>query len=891
MLSFARTKIQPPRQRPGMLQARPALDARLAEALATQRLVLVCAAAGYGKTSALARQVDALPEGTALAWVSCDAGDSPLRLFQCLISALEPFDPPWRVEPEALMAGAVGDGTPASRSRGLRAMVAELINALDACEVPHGVVVVDDLHRIEHPAVYEFLDLLLERLTPRWTLAIASRQEPPIALARLRALGELAEFRLDDLRFERDEARALVTSAGLDAATADALFERTQGWPVALRLAMHVLAGARGAAIAAQATAIDRPMFDFLAAEVFDRMAPDQREFLLQTSLLPELTASRCAALTGDPQAAMRLERIERAGLAVSTLAGTELTLRLHDLLREALERRLVQERPDALPGLCARAAASEPDPTRRIDFLLRACDHDGAARVLYQHAPVLLTLGQMSGVERLLERFPPGRAGAAPRLQHVRGLLAWARWDFKAMRDAMQHAEAGYLAAGEDDQALLALGYQAVALNAFGQAEQISPRLLALDRRTLSQERHLIVVLACLWHAMDLGELQQVGPLLDEMMDLLETTPDLSLWYRAHTIPRLNGLPGTADALDRYVEGVMRLTADTPSPLRAMARAQQALRELWQGHVDAAEAGLAAARADAQWLGDPPNVRGVLQLVETLVATARGEREAALDAARRMIDQHPVQRGPWSLAGNLFYAARAAAAFDDLPALVDHVDQLEGLRDRVPPSMVKLLRPLQGLRSWLEGDRAEAMRAWSEAIEVEDQTDRLGSSVEWRLRLAAALVLQGRDRDAVATLAPAAARVAGHAGVGGVLLARQALGVLAEAAAAGRLGAALGATVLAWRGLVQAAARREGATVVDACDGSGGSIGGLSSREIDVLQRIAAGDSNKLIARAFDLSPHTVKRHVANILDKLDLRSRGQAAAWYRDHGASVRH
>ncbi len=56
-----------------------------------------------------------------------------------------------------------------------------------------------------------------------------------------------------------------------------------------------------------------------------------------------------------------------------------------------------------------------------------------------------------------------------------------------------------------------------------------------------------------------------------------------------------------------------------------------------------------------------------------------------------------------------------------------------------------------------------------------------------------------------------------------------------------------------------------------------------LSLREEEVLARIAAGDSNKLIARAFDLSPHTVKRHVANILDKLGAASRGQAAAWYR--------
>jgi LuxR family transcriptional regulator, maltose regulon positive regulatory protein len=411
---FARTKIQPPRPRPGHWQARPLLEARVAEALSTQRLVLVQAAAGYGKTSLLARQAQALPAGTALAWVSCDLGDSPLGLFQCLVGALEPFDLPWRVEPEALMAAAAGDGTPAARNRALRTMVAALINALDACDVPHGVIVVDDLHRIDHAEVHDFLDLLLERFTPRWTLALATRHEPPIALSRLRALGEVTEFRLEDLRFERDETPSLLCGAGLDSATAEALFERTQGWPVALSL--HSMTGPRAVpatALPLAAQALERPMFEFLAAEVFDRMAPDLRRFLLQTSLLPELSAARCAALTGDPRAGRLLEQVERAGLAVSVVGGPELTLRLHDLLRDALQQRLLREHPDDVAGLCARAAAGEPDPGRRIDYLLRAGDPAAAAQALLEHTPALLVQGAAPAVQRLLDRADAGVAAA----------------------------------------------------------------------------------------------------------------------------------------------------------------------------------------------------------------------------------------------------------------------------------------------------------------------------------------------------------------------------------------------------------------------------------------------------------------------------------------------
>lgn len=886
MFTFPRTKIQPPRQRSGLLRARPALDARLSEALLSQRLVLVCAAAGYGKTSALASQADALPAGTALAWVSCDAGDLPLQLFQCLVSALEPFDPPWRVEPEALIQRAASDGTPAATQRALRTMVAELINALDACEVPHGVIVVDDLHRVEHPTVYAFLDLLLERFTPRWTMAIASRHEPPIALARLRALGELAEFRTDDLRFDRDEALGLAASAGVDTTAAGALFERTQGWPVALRLALHVLTR-RGPA-GEPAPAIDRPIFDFLAAEVFDRLTPDLREFLLLTCVLPELTAARCAALTGDPQAAGQLERIERAGFAVVTLGGSELTLRLHDLLRDALLQRLLREQPQALPILYAKAAASEPDPGRRLDYLLHAGDQPAAAMAMVDHAPDLLVEGSLSTVQSLLERFDPAWAARSPDLHYVRGLLAWARWDFDAMNGAMQRAQELWQTAGDGDRAQLAFAYRSLSMVGQARADRIDGDRLARARGASDLETRLIALLASQWRALETGDLRDIGPLLDAQMDLLETTSDLSLWYRAHTVARLNGLPGTGRGLDRYVDGALRRTAGQITPLRAMAQAQRALRETWQGLAGTAEQTLTDAHADARWLGNPPNVSGNLRLASMLVAAHRGRHQETVLAARSLITDHLPYRGPWSHAFMMFYAARAVAAFDDREALNEHLTRLESLQHRVPPAVVAMIEPLRGIRAWLDRDTTGAMARWEAAIAMEDRVDWLGSAIEWRVRLAAARLTQGQDAAAITTLEPAARRVAGHAGVGGVLLARTALTVLAGAATQGRLGPTLGATVLRWQALAGTAATAPVPAAKATPAAAPVPAGGLSSRELEVLARIAAGDSNKLIARAFDISPHTVKHHVANILDKLDLRSRGQAAAWYRDHGAA---
>ncbi|HEX6362802.1 MAG TPA: AAA family ATPase, partial [Albitalea sp.] len=333
-MTFAQTKIQRPRPRAGLMLARPALERELVAALSAQRVVLVCAPAGYGKTALLARALEQLPAGHAAAWVALDPGDDLHRLLECLLAALEAFDPPWRTAPEGLMATAVHGGDAA---RG--PVVDELVNTLEACEIAHGVIVLDDLHHVDDPACLAFLERLLQRLGARWTVAIAARHEPALRLARLRAGGELADLGPEALRFTLEEARELLARAGIDARAADALHERTAGWPAGLRLALNGAPGAGGA--------IDRAAFAFLASEVVARTAPQLREFLLLTSVLHELDEPRCAALTGDPFAAARLEEIERLGLFATVVDDARRTLRLHDLFRDALQHMLRLERRD----------------------------------------------------------------------------------------------------------------------------------------------------------------------------------------------------------------------------------------------------------------------------------------------------------------------------------------------------------------------------------------------------------------------------------------------------------------------------------------------------------------------------------------------------------------
>ncbi|MFO1328885.1 MAG: LuxR C-terminal-related transcriptional regulator [Rubrivivax sp.] len=896
---FAATKIQPPRPRPGSLIDRPALEQRLGQALLTHKLVLVSAAAGFGKTSALARQVQRLPAGTAVAWISCDEGDSTGDLLACLVAALEPFDPPWRVEPDILIESASRPGLGPSERR---AIATEVINALAACEVPHGVIVVDDLHRIDRPEVHEFVNGVLERLAPHWTLCIATRGDPPLALARLRAQGQLAEFRLADLRFEADEARALFAQAGLDAAEAAALVARTQGWPVGLRLAINVLAGRSGErALAAAQWSIDRHVFDFLASEVLDRLEPALRDFLLRTSVLGELTAVRCAAVSGDAQAALRLEQIEREGLFVSVLAADEPVLRLHDLFRAALEQRLAREHPHELPQLLLRAAAGEADPLRKIALLKRAQAWPAAATLLREQAPVLLTAGVINDLARSLEGFPPEQIERLPDLHLAGVLLGWARWRWADMLRHAQAAIAGFEAAGRSADARLARAYRVIALRGSGQRDDSDAELEALQAELPAavparpsagdgMPRELMLLVA-VWRHFDAAQFGELPGLLNRQLDLLEQGGPPDLWYQCVPLPAYAGLAGCREPLLRYVHGVLARTDEGTGELRMLARGLHGSVRVWSGDVAGGVQALQDVAGEVRWRDYPLRATLHTHLGLSLGHALRGDRAAFRRDAQTLYDtlqRWGTDAGITARMGTEFYIlARwmlGAGEHDWARSVFEQVQHFSDARER--PVFRIQREPVAGYVAWMKGDHAGAARLFEQALQrVPVGLEMLGQASELRVRAGWARLRDGEPEAAAQLLRPLFARHADDADIAALLIpGPDILGDLARASWGDALGAGPRAALQHWADVARALRQpdRLGAPQTGAADTP---PGGLSERELEVLQRMAAGDSNKLIARAFDLSPHTVKRHVANILDKLGLASRGQAAAWYREH------
>jgi len=881
---FAATKIRPPRLRAAagaQRIPRPGLCGALRAALMDARVVLLQAPAGFGKTSALAAALAALAPASALAWVSLDEGDDATILLACLAAALEPLDPPWRIAPERLATLPVDASDTPSQA------IAELVNALADTPVEHGVIVLDDLHRVRDPALHRALDLLIERAPAHWTLALVTRVAPPLALARLRAAGGLACFDQDQLRFTADETAALAAADGLAPAAAAALHERTAGWPAGVRLGLAAAARRPPAAPGALAPRIDRPLFDFLASEVLDQLPPALHDFLLRSSVLTEIDAAGAAAVSGDAAAADRMDEIERRGLFVTVLDGPERTLVLHDLLRDALSERLRRRQPQDWAALLRRAAATTRDPLRRIATLLRIPDAAAAELALASCAEDLLLRGDVAQVERVIASFDAGWRMQSALLLRLSAVCAVLRWDWpRAAREA-EAAVAAARAAGDDAQRRLAEAYLATALYPLDRHAEAQALIDALraDAAQADAQTRLMALMADASQHLRRGELAALPALYARVLALLEAEGSPFCWWVGAPAVNWSTLPGMGVLIERYLAQAWARVGDEPWPLVAELRLLGAFNHLWAGRLGDARAAAAQVEQDLRWLAAGGEAQIGLELLRLLEGAIGGRADEVRARLDRMLDRE-AQAPPARLRRWRHEVAVYGVRLTDL---------LDGGADELARWAAQLREnPLQDAQAdnsravFVRARHAAALGRWDTAAALyrsllarAPRMDVMGQAIEVTLRAAHALLRAGHTDEACLALAPALRRIARDGTVGQALLAGPAvLQTLAAARWADRLAPAETATLRAAADAAQAARTGAPPAAAGAPKAIGGSAG-LSEREQEVLHALAQGHSNKLIARELDISPHTVKRHVANILDKLGLASRGQAAAW----------
>ena len=378
---------------------------------------MICAPAGWGKTVLLAQWHAS--ERRPFAWVSLDpSDDDPVRFWSYVIAALRTVAPGF--------GGAVLAALPNAGPGLVDVVLPRLINEL--AELPEPVVLVlDDVHVLQDELVHASLAFVIRHLPRTVHLALATRAEPALPLARLRAAGELVELRADELRFADEEADALLNGSltlGLEAGDVELLQERTEGWPAGLQLAALSLRERTDRHTFIRSLAgDDRQIGDYLH-EVIEGAERPVREFLLRTAILERMCGPLCEAVTGDPGAAALLAEAFRSNLFVVALDERGHWYRYHHLLRDLLLSELDRGEPELVAELHARAATwfqANGDVDAAIEHTIAAGGIDGATELIIANWHSAWHANPRT-VERWLDALPAGAVQADPRLCLARG-------------------------------------------------------------------------------------------------------------------------------------------------------------------------------------------------------------------------------------------------------------------------------------------------------------------------------------------------------------------------------------------------------------------------------------------------------------------------------------
>ncbi|HEX6619447.1 MAG TPA: LuxR C-terminal-related transcriptional regulator [Solirubrobacteraceae bacterium] len=424
MSVIATTKLEVPPRRDGLVP-RGALVAVIAGAEHT-RLTMLSAPAGSGKTTLLQQWHLAAAPVQPFAWLSLEPSDNdPVRFWTCVIEALRTAAPG---------VGARAEGALPSPGVSLEDVVVPLlVNELS--ELPARVVLVlDDLHVVTDEHIHRSLVAFVERLPATVHLAVATRADPPWSLLpRLRARDQLVEIRSGQMRFSEDEAGSYLASLGLElpAEQIAQIQQRTEGWAAGLQLAglslrEHPAGEHLGAALAGD----NRQIGDYLAAEVLDSVAPEERRFLVRTSILERMSGPLCDAVIGGDGSSVRLAELDRRNLFVIALDSHRRWYRYHPLFADLLRARLAVEEPGTAAELHRRAAAwlaREGQIAEAVGHAIAARDERTTAELVAAHWLTFFNRGWLMTVRRWLDAMAPETLAADPELWLAR---AWTSMD-----------------------------------------------------------------------------------------------------------------------------------------------------------------------------------------------------------------------------------------------------------------------------------------------------------------------------------------------------------------------------------------------------------------------------------------------------------------------------
>jgi len=878
---------------PRLFQAklRPPLDAarQLAraslpgvEALGDARLVLVTAPAGFGKTTALCQYEGALRDaGVATGWITLDAEDNDLARFTAYLRA-------------ALHRGV--PGVPAARDASdpgaALGDALEVVDSVAASETPFALFL-DDFEKLVDADVLRLVARLVMTLGHRQQLVIGSRAVPDLGLARLRAGGHLLEVNLDKLRFDPGETRRfLVELRDCHLGDEDIAFlhERSEGWPAALQLAVLALRDHPEAARRLRAFGGSlAQVAEYLATEVLSHLPADLRGFVLETSILDSFCAELCEAVTGAQDAGALIDRAARASLFITALDAEHRWFRYHPLFAEYLRAELERSRRERLPSLHRAAAqwlARNGWHRPAVDHALRSGDDELAASIMEAGATACLHQGGVATLVRWCDAIPADVLARHPALHFAAALANVVSHRYAHAQRLVDGLEGAASGEGRRDLAMVRFNLAIW-----------SDRLDAL-RGVLQQAMEAIQPADGFVYPSMLNCMAYLGFLEghDEMARSALAAAKASPHHGDNEVVRTYSEAQAAMA--HLVRGELR-------EARGIASAELDRLAGQGSHYGTPAAIVAVVLADALYERDEVAAARVLLderlelaedscipdliidafLTRSRIARLEGDGDAADGFASRLQRTGERRALPRLVASALLEKARVALVEGRIDTAAAHV------RDASAPALWQSAVFRGSFGNDLENPdtgaaRLELFRGGTAAIapleakiRAAEGAGRLRRALKLRTLLAQALWLSGQRRPAMRQLQQALAAAAPE---GLVRTLADEPWVLRDMIDAGKLAEQPGTGPFAHR-------------VAEACGPSPATPSAppgeaarevLSKREIEVLEMLAHGLSNKQMARELSRSEATVATHLRRIYEKLGAHTRTQAIAVARRGG-----
>ncbi len=762
--------IPPP---PAKVVVRPRLVERLNEEL-HRKLTLISAPAGFGKTTLVSEWVASRKQREPwirVAWLSLDEGDNdPTRSLTYLVTALQGIGPD---SDTGLLSVLQSSNTPHPPTE---AVLTTLLNEIIAIS-EHFVLVLDDYHLTDAKPIDDTLTFLLEHLPPQMHLVLTTREDPQIPLARLRARGQLCELRASDLRFTPSEAAEFlnqVMSLNLTAEDVALLETHTEGWIAGLQLAALSMQGHEDVTGFIKSFAGDnRYIVDYLVEEVLERQPESVRSFLLQTSILEQLSGPLSDAVTGQQEGSgqARLEALERGNFFVVPLDDKRQWYRYHHLFAEVLHAHLLAEtagQPDQVSALHRLASKwyernhSAPDAIpQAIRHALAAHDFERAADLVERAVPAARRSRQEALLLGWLKALPDEVVDHRPALSVWYAHFLFASGELESVEDRLRRAEKGIetldslhtLTSGDTANAPDNRDGQAAAGEQPGQGVLAAPAtgdaasIIVVDQEA-ARSLPGAIALARAGMAMAVGDVTGTVNYARQVLDLAPEDDHMSRGGAEAYLGLASWLSGDLEAAyNSFSNGMAHLqlagfVADAVNGAITLADIRVAQGRLHDA-IRVYEGGLHLARER----GDP-GMRGTADILVGMseLLLERNDLAGATQHLLKSKEQgehtgFPQNRYRWYVA-----MARIREAHGDLEVALDMLEEAE----RVYMSgLLQDVRPMAALRArvWVaQGtpERLDKALAWAQerGLSAEDSLDRLSYLREFEhITLARALM------------------------------------------------------------------------------------------------------------------------------------------------------